>query len=1033
LSWAKVSLGILVIILLTIAGLFAEPVNLELATNVANMKITIKGKTDYTIEDVFELKDEDGTILSYVFSLDPKGYIAISTDTDITPVIAYSFRNDFVAEDIPQNIAYQMLKRDMQLRLSAIPLLAEEHKDKNNLSWEKYEKGDVSFFSGKGRGIWPTPGTTTTGGWVETRWNQNPSPYWDMCPLDPEHGGKCYVGCVATAMAQIVNYHRYIDDANFDDSDDYNSTETDPWIHIDDDWQDLDFPSFPTLNIYLDEIRAVYLTNDALSNYLIAALSFACGVATHMQYTSNDGSGTQLIQIRNALLNKFDYDSAVFYYSSYSNFYPTLQSNMMNALPAALGIGSTSGGPGHAIICDGYNSDEDPVTYHLNFGWGGSGDNWYTLPDEFPQGMNVVNNGVMNIQGGDLPYLEIEATSLTELSGDGDDVINPGESANLRIRLSNRPSFATATDVAGILRCSDPRVTIIDSLGSWNDILPGSSAINITNPFTVEFADGIGACTIDFTLHITSNSVYNPDLPFEVDVTLNQAGWPFEVINGVSGGPALVDIDGNGELDVVFADKNGDVHCRDKSGNELSGFPVNTGSQIDGSPAIADINGDSQLNIVVSSRSSKVYVLNSDGSTLFTYDASSYIWCTPVISDIDNNGSKEIIFGTIDKKVYVINSLGANYPNFPITLPSLMYSGIGVAVADINDDGTKEIIVGCMDGNVYCINSNADTVWIAETSGVIHSAPTIVELDGTYKILVGSSTGKLYIISSEGDIENEIPLDGDIQTSPVVVNLDSNPVLGFDDLAIIVGTGAGNLYVLNWDGTPLSEEWPYSAGGSIESTPIVADINNDGIFDIIFGSTDKNLYILNASAQPLSNFPIDCGYEVKSPSAIDDIDGDGDYEIVFGTGGGLWMIDYKEAYNPDADVWPMYRFNLERTGYVDSIPTYNVSVEDNMTQYKYFLGQNFPNPFSSSTAVSFSATTCPPTGGDLHGLTRIMIYNIKGQIVKTFRIPNSELRTPNIVWDGIDKNGKRLSNGIYLYRLETDKYKSKIKKMVLLR
>ncbi|MBL7086458.1 MAG: carboxypeptidase regulatory-like domain-containing protein [Candidatus Cloacimonetes bacterium] len=103
-----------------------------------------------------------------------------------------------------------------------------------------------------------------------------------------------------------------------------------------------------------------------------------------------------------------------------------------------------------------------------------------------------------------------------------------------------------------------------------------------------------------------------------------------------------------------------------------------------------------------------------------------------------------------------------------------------------------------------------------------------------------------------------------------------------------------------------------------------------------------------------------------------------------------------------------------------------VDVELETAEIITVLHQNYPNPFDTSTTISFSAT-------DLHGLPRIRIYNIKGQIVKTFRIPNPESRTPNIVWDGIDDNGQQLSNGIYFYKLNSINCYSDIKKMVLLR
>lgn len=90
---------------------------------------------------------------------------------------------------------------------------------------------------------------------------------------------------------------------------------------------------------------------------------------------------------------------------------------------------------------------------------------------------------------------------------------------------------------------------------------------------------------------------------------------------------------------------------------------------------------------------------------------------------------------------------------------------------------------------------------------------------------------------------------------------------------------------------------------------------------------------------------------------------------------------------------------------------------------------NYPNPFSTSTTISFFNTKQN---------TKIKIYNIKGQLVKQFkRQPPiySGVKGKNIevVWDGKDDNGKQLPNGIYLFKLITKDYQSAVKKMILLR
>ena len=91
------------------------------------------------------------------------------------------------------------------------------------------------------------------------------------------------------------------------------------------------------------------------------------------------------------------------------------------------------------------------------------------------------------------------------------------------------------------------------------------------------------------------------------------------------------------------------------------------------------------------------------------------------------------------------------------------------------------------------------------------------------------------------------------------------------------------------------------------------------------------------------------------------------------------------------------------------------------------LSQNYPNPFSGSTTISFFNTKNTKS-------TKIMIHNIKGELIKQlFPITIGINNQFSIVWDEKDENGKPVSSGIYFYRIETDNYKSEIKKMILIK
>jgi hypothetical protein len=392
---------ILVMAIFLTFNLFAIKQNLSSAQKVAQTKLELNNNSDFSINQITEIKDENGNVLAYLFNLSPKGFILVSNDSDIMPIIGYSFRNNFSTKNSSLNNGLYFVKQNMELQNKAISLMKSDVKAKANAMWKHYLNNEQNFFNSRERSIYPPEGYSSTGGWIDAQWNQQ-FPWNQYCPMDPENGGRSYTGCVATAMAQILYYHRFVGDATFNDSDDYTSNYTTPYIHIDDDWNSCDFPNFPTLNSYLDDVRAAFAGTTPFTDEMMATMSFACGVATDMQYSSSDGSGTQTSKVYTALHQKFDFDTAIYKYGSASNFYTLLNGDMLAGRPAELGIIEQGAPYGHAIVCDGYNSADD--TYHLNMGWAGSSDGWYTLPSGMPAGFNVITAGVLNIEGGTLPF-----------------------------------------------------------------------------------------------------------------------------------------------------------------------------------------------------------------------------------------------------------------------------------------------------------------------------------------------------------------------------------------------------------------------------------------------------------------------------------------------------------------------------------------------------------------------------------------------------------------------------------------------------
>ena len=100
-----------------------------------------------------------------------------------------------------------------------------------------------------------------------------------------------------------------------------------------------------------------------------------------------------------------------------------------------------------------------------------------------------------------------------------------------------------------------------------------------------------------------------------------------------------------------------------------------------------------------------------------------------------------------------------------------------------------------------------------------------------------------------------------------------------------------------------------------------------------------------------------------------------------------------------------------------------VSVQEEIITSQIVLS-NYPNPFNPSTTIHFDAT-------NLHELSRIEIYNLKGQKAKQLVSDQLSVGQHSVVWNGTDENDQPVSSGIYFYKLNTNN--SPVKKMLLMK
>lgn len=325
-------------------------------------------------------------ILAYVCALDPEGFVVVTADTKLTPVIAYCEHGSFsLSEDNP---LLDILRADISRRLKALDLglISQRRIEANQRRWMEFLSCEESA-STAGES-WPPAGQTLSGGWIESAWTQG-SPYNDSCPMDPVTNVVCLAGCPAVTMGQIISFWQYPDSVIFKDEDSYTSDYLGRTIPI-----DAPAASIPVID---------YNHGDP-SGGVCADIAYACGVSTQSVYTSQVSGVFTNSWCAHGLLEHFGFSTAEFRTGDGGDFYDVLEKNMKDSMPAIIVIVGEIGG--HTLVCDGFRQSEDEEgepEWHLNFGWGpyqpkALASCWYVIPDSLPLGLTTLVEAVVNIE-----------------------------------------------------------------------------------------------------------------------------------------------------------------------------------------------------------------------------------------------------------------------------------------------------------------------------------------------------------------------------------------------------------------------------------------------------------------------------------------------------------------------------------------------------------------------------------------------------------------------------------------------------------
>ncbi|MBO4551416.1 MAG: C10 family peptidase, partial [Bacteroidaceae bacterium] len=353
--------------------------------------------------------ETEGSPYYYVFNAgNDGGYVIVSGDDRVEPILGYVEEGTFDPDNIPEN-----MRSWLQLYADQISFIIENDIQPGDPRIQKRNKVQGTKHS--------IPEL------MKSRWNQG-HPYNLTCPQYYKGDGtRAYpaTGCAATAMAQVIYYYQYPE-----------KTKTQIPAHsktytLDNGTQKTVTAKAVPRNTKLDweHMRDTYSCGSDHEHdrpdTAVANLMLYCGQALKMGWGASSGADTS--KSRDALVTYFGFDARAFWANrpnyTIDEWFDMLYDEMEAGYPV-LYRGHSSGG-GHAFVIDGFDGDN---LFHVNWGWGGGSNGWFLISILNPgdtsgigassssDGYSMTQGGCFNLRTPDTPresYLTISDVTIT--------------------------------------------------------------------------------------------------------------------------------------------------------------------------------------------------------------------------------------------------------------------------------------------------------------------------------------------------------------------------------------------------------------------------------------------------------------------------------------------------------------------------------------------------------------------------------------------------------------------------------------------
>ncbi len=344
------------LLLLHFVVLFGEPVTKEAIQTTVKTFVENYFPKDkkYNIREIIPITSS-GVTTMYIINFDPEGWILIAADDKIDPILGFNFKGAFNLDYNSSPLIDEWMNKYFENIVSA----------KDNLSLKRNQlwNGYYGLKSTNLVNVEPL---------INVTWDQD-APFNQFCPESSSGpGGHVYVGCVAVAMAQAMSVYKFptlgIGTKTYTEND------------------------YGKISLQFDQVPLKW---DSMSNTsgdkFNAWLLYNCAVSVGMDF-SPDGSGAYTFRIPNALRTYFKYHNGVKSITrsgTVNDWIQILVGELAEGRPIIYGGDAQDNEPGHAFNIDGVI---DSKYFHLNWGWSGFFNGYYTITNLTPGGFDFTKD-----------------------------------------------------------------------------------------------------------------------------------------------------------------------------------------------------------------------------------------------------------------------------------------------------------------------------------------------------------------------------------------------------------------------------------------------------------------------------------------------------------------------------------------------------------------------------------------------------------------------------------------------------------------